>query len=587
MKTSEHFRYDKVLGVVCCYFNPCNYVSRFLNYTTFIQNIKKHGIRVITVEAYSTNSQYRVDKLNNDTISIRCSQLYWMKECLLNIGIKKLLDEGYKNIAWVDADIVFKSPTWPESILNALQHQNVVQVFENSYEEYKGSVEYICHKSVMSQLNKNQNLFNSLLLRQGELGYGYAYKSEILMQCLLYDKAIVGAGDFANAVGCVYTPHNSSRLRADRFFAHTTEDFFSDYCNWATEMEFCTQSRLGYCNEDIIVLHHGNRLHRNYLSREDIIKHHQFRPTHDLTLRKNGIYEISQAKRDMVSDIKKHFLSRNEDKNENTNITQNSVESFKKINFYNKKGDRLKLDTPTSYLLHYKSIFVTDYQNDQKGVTDYINSFADINESNTHTRSKYKINRSEYPWVVVFSKHQHGPKQRANSKHCVVFTKDGAWAKGEYLTSSHKHSICHTYLMYIINDYEELPKNVIFTNDITHSPKSYAWVDNLTDNNGFQSPHTKHRRISLNSNGHIKTQKAWFPHRMLLSKYDFKTWCKATLPASTVPTLYNEGSVFAVTRQNILKHPKNFYESLIETIPVSSYCEEEHYFEYCWETIFS
>ena len=135
MKTFENFQYDKKLGVVCCYFNPCNYRSKFLNYITFIQNIKQHGIRVLTVESYSVNSKYRIDKLNNDTISIKCNQTYWMKECLLNIGIKKLLELGYENIAWVDADIIFKSLTWPNSILQSLKKYQVVQIFENCYEE--------------------------------------------------------------------------------------------------------------------------------------------------------------------------------------------------------------------------------------------------------------------------------------------------------------------------------------------------------------------------------------------------------------------------------------------------------------------
>jgi hypothetical protein len=289
----------------------------------------------------------------------------------------------------------------------------------------------------------------------------------------------------------------------------------------------------------------------------------------------------------MVSDIKRHFLERNEDRNENTNIVQNSDKSLTRINFYDKKGIPLKIGTPNSYLLHYKRIFVSDYQNDNTGVTNYIDSVTTHEESSENQRSKYKINRSEYPWVVVFSKHQHGLKQRVNNKHYVIFTKDGPWAKGEYLTNSHKYSICHTYLMYIINDYEELPKNIIFANDITHSSKIYEWIGSLTENVGFQSPNKKHRRISLNHRGHIKTQKSWFPHRMLLSKYDFKTWCRSIIPGAVVPTRYYEASVFSVTRQSILKHPKSFYESLVETIPVSSYCEEEHYVEYCWETIFS
>ena len=44
---------DKSLGIVCCYFNPCNYQSKYENFVSFYNNLKKQVQDILVVELNS------------------------------------------------------------------------------------------------------------------------------------------------------------------------------------------------------------------------------------------------------------------------------------------------------------------------------------------------------------------------------------------------------------------------------------------------------------------------------------------------------------------------------------------------------
>tara|TARA_A100001037_G_scaffold290243_1_gene302842 strand:+ start:10538 stop:12283 length:1746 start_codon:yes stop_codon:yes gene_type:complete len=581
MKTFENSRYGKKLAVVCCYYNPCNYSSRFLNYITFIENLKRHNIHTVTVEAYSFNSKYRVDKLNINTISVRSTQIYWMKECLLNIGIQRLLDDGYENIVWLDADIIFKSTTWPETLLNELSMNNVVQVFDSCYESTKSGI-YDVGNSTIS-LTHDKKILEGVLGRVGELGYGYAYNSNILSKCKLYDSAILGAGDFANILGCVYESEWDSIIRNDRFFHNTSEDFTQDYINWAKQMSHQVSGKVGYCKEDINVLHHGNRQHRNYISRENIIKHYKFRPTYDLTRSPTGLYIISNRLMDMTRDIERYFKNRKEDDELSHELKLEATTSVKNANFYTESASRIDIQTPSSYLVNYKNIHTTDYTQNYSKVEDYI---LNKNVARNKPVGNRNTSKSDYNFLVVCSRHTKSPIPLVDIPR-VVYSKSGMIVLGEYAMPTHRHSVAHTYLSYIVNEYNELPRHILFFNDITMEDKVSDWVNSSPTSTAYKTYTNTRRRIAIGPDGHLKGRLNWLYRTMKKSKYDFKTWVTSLLPGIKIPTRYTPGSTFSVSRDVIRKRSINFYRGLLNAIPSGGYCEEEHYFECCWESIFS
>ena len=590
MKTFESSKYGKKLAVVCCYYNPCNYSSRFLNYISFIERIKRYNVHVVTVEAYSFKSKYRVDKLNINTISVRCTQSYWMKECLLNIGIRRLLSEGYENIAWVDADIMFKSNSWPESILEGLSTNNVVQIFENCHEKISTEVGqettdtnqlYTHGRSTISN-SSSVDILSSVLSRTGELGYGYAYNSHVLSECKLYDSAILGAGDFANILGCVYNDEHEHMIRNDRFFHNTSEDFIQDYIKWASRMSASVENKIGYCKEDILVLPHGSRRNRKYVTRENIIKRYKFRPTDDLIKSQSGVYTLSNRLVDMSRDIEVYFKDRKEDSSMPLTTKRDASHALTKINFYTEQATHMDIETPASYLMNYKNIHTSDYTNDTESVISYI---LNGNVAKNKPVGDLNNDKSNLPFIVVFSRHTNKPNRLTGIPH-LVYSKSGTIIQGEYTIPTNRHSISHTYITYIINNYSKLPEHILFCNDITMTDEILSWVGSKPTSGSYETHTKRHMRIPMNAKGHLGGKYYWMPIPMKRSTYDFKTWFLSLFPGTTPPSRYVPGSTFCVSRKTIRNRSLGFYQALLKTIPTSGYCEEDHYLECTWQTIF-
>ena len=107
---------NKNLAVVCCYFNHGNYKTKLNNFIEYYEDISQYIDKVLTVELISNNSTQQLPKKVN-SLKVYSDSVLWHKENLLNIGIKQLIDEGYKYIAWLDADILFQDSFWVEEAL--------------------------------------------------------------------------------------------------------------------------------------------------------------------------------------------------------------------------------------------------------------------------------------------------------------------------------------------------------------------------------------------------------------------------------------------------------------------------------------
>ena len=97
------------LAVVSCYFNPCHYKKRLENYKTFREGIIKTKVRFLTVELAFGDDNFELTEFP-EVMQLRTNKnnIMWQKERLLNIGINKVINEGYEKVAWLDADIIFK-----------------------------------------------------------------------------------------------------------------------------------------------------------------------------------------------------------------------------------------------------------------------------------------------------------------------------------------------------------------------------------------------------------------------------------------------------------------------------------------------
>ncbi len=285
------------LGLVACYFNPCKYDRRRLNYLKFYECLGVHKEDLITVELAFDDQVFDLEALDN-RIELRTNTMVWQKEALLNIGIKEALKRGYKNICWLDADIAFNESDWYNRILNALDAHKLVQVFE-ILKRFDDEDTFQVMKSTAASIGNVSEA----------TGFGWACSSSILEDCLLYDKLIVGGGDTL-----IYAAGNG--ILEEWLRKRTTTYRHSTHIvDWANRWYQKTQGDLGYAKNRIETFYHGTLKNRNYLNRYEILRASSFDPSADISVDPStGLLEwLDTNKPGLQNDIRDYFVSRKED----------------------------------------------------------------------------------------------------------------------------------------------------------------------------------------------------------------------------------------------------------------------------------
>lgn len=230
---------NRKVAVITSYFNPLNYTNSFNNYIKFAHNIKKYA-DLFTVEL-SFGKSFQVKEDN--TIQIRgCkNNILWQKEALLNIAIENL-PKKYTDIAWIDCDIIFQDSNWLADLYTALNDYHVVQLFENA-----------------NKLDISNNIFVkksivSCFPNQGEYGFGWAAKRDILEEIKLLDNQIFGGADFVMASAFMNKPS----------IIENKKGFINDEYTrkWLTKATEIIKGKTTYLKSTITHLYHGNAKNR-------------------------------------------------------------------------------------------------------------------------------------------------------------------------------------------------------------------------------------------------------------------------------------------------------------------------------------
>ena len=413
------------LALVCCYFNPCNYISKYFNFLNFYLKISKvENVDVFVIESFDKNSKFRLNENIENVHSIYCQEIYWHKEQLLN----KLLNKhkkDYPYIGWVDGDVEFKNSNWVDNILTKLETNEIVQICREINKESNFRHDFTTTKSVTHYLEQHpESLYKNLYNRLGEPGYGFVYNSKIIQNndTPMYDKAICGSGDFLNLLGYLDIPDFETYIKHDRFF-YNTPDFLNDYMKW----RLCTHktTQISYANNTILVTYHGSQKNRSYVERETILRTHNYSPNINLVInKKTKMFFIHPQK--LRNSIKHYFESRQEDdffaNAMHTSLFKKRVSSL--IRSYDPSFN--KDDEPYVYLKKIKSKI---------------------------TKSESKINNKTQ--IILFTQNDKKSKPKLNEPHDEV----------EVKSPNDKINWSFHYLEYIINNYQDIPKTIVLLND--------------------------------------------------------------------------------------------------------------------------
>ena len=305
------------LYVVSCYFNPVGYASRLENFKVFYDGIKRTGIkhRIVELGRKSQLSSI-VDTSSLIFINQQKDTFIWQKERLLNIAINALPPSCNK-VCWVDCDVVFQNDDWPFQISDALNKYMVVQPFSFVVNLPKGltNVECLDPDSFPMRHNNCSRMYSYILglveskinKGDGHPGFAWAARRSLIHKHQLYDRNILGGGDFVMSRAATFNHYNNKLL--ERYSKYHLADYYA----WA--QPFCddVDMSVNTINLPLFHLYHGKINNRKYDSRLLILKKGSYNPKFDIVKAYNKTWEFTTRGQRLQKQIQNYFQGRKED----------------------------------------------------------------------------------------------------------------------------------------------------------------------------------------------------------------------------------------------------------------------------------
>jgi hypothetical protein len=296
--------------VITTYFNSLNYVSRLRNFTRFMQEMQKVGVRVLVVECAFGDQQFVLPP-SETVIQLRCHSVLWQKERLLNVALHRLPTSVAK-VAWIDADILLENPSWHQEASRRLNDYAVIQLFDSavrlprSYKTYRGKGEAwegfgaTCVSPGRERLGWH---------RHGHTGFAWAARRSLLDACGFFDLSLSGTGDHLMAHG--FMGDWTSPCIEDLVGIGTP--LYRKFRQWAriAARESCQQ--VSFIPGRALHLWHGTTKNRKYNERSRQFKDLRFRPDVDLYLTNEGCWGLTGLNPALETWSDKMFVERNED----------------------------------------------------------------------------------------------------------------------------------------------------------------------------------------------------------------------------------------------------------------------------------
>lgn len=263
--------------IISCFFNPTYSQYRLDAFNKFIKTISHMDYRIIECVIGDTRPQLEeTDKISR----IYTKNLLWHKETLLNKIIRGLPSK-YKYVFWVDADVVFSNKKWLVQGVEAMKKgARVIQPFEYCYHLEKNENENniqienlkifagddklrhpniwrsFCSNIVEDPIHSNSLNYDV----HGHVGFAWGAKREILDECPLYEKALIGGAD-----------HIIAHAAAGQIPHHCISKSFIEDLDavneWSRKFYRIVRGKIGYVKGDLFHIWHGDIKDRQYLKR--------------------------------------------------------------------------------------------------------------------------------------------------------------------------------------------------------------------------------------------------------------------------------------------------------------------------------
>lgn len=297
------------LAAVCCFFDPVGSRARLRNFEVFHRHILASGVPLLVVELAFGDQPFRLEGID-DRLPLRGGDVMWQKERLLNLGIARLLAQGWRKIAWLDADVVFESPDWAERASRALDAAPLCQPFTHAHLRW-----YLRDPGAyMRGAAYQKAVARGPASEFHHTGLAWAARAELLAEAPLYDAGILGSGDVLIYAASHPEPRPPGLARLYEEMASQLPPAMREhYDRWARDFGRRVAGCVSFADGCVQTLYHGPLLRRRYAARSAILRRHDFSPTTDLALDAAGLWRWASDKPGLHRDVAEYFASRAED----------------------------------------------------------------------------------------------------------------------------------------------------------------------------------------------------------------------------------------------------------------------------------
>lgn len=288
---------------ITSFFNPQNHKQKLDNYYIFREQLKRQGVKLLTIECVFKNQWFVLQDKDADLlISVRSDSVLWQKERLLNIALEKLPTEC-RRVVWLDADVIFLNDNWLADTVKLLEDYPVVQCFSQAVYLTKNENWRLLARSGNFQ-DRLVESYGSYYERQSgtELqfktagGFAWAARKDILATNRFFDKSILGGGDWKIISAFIGRPLQ-----------------FDYEISWAQKIYSQVGGKIASVPGVVFHLYHGELSNRLYDKRQQILDKYQFNPSRDLILNKDACWSWSdKANPEFKKAVSQYFQLRNE-----------------------------------------------------------------------------------------------------------------------------------------------------------------------------------------------------------------------------------------------------------------------------------
>lgn len=305
------------IWAITSYFNPAGYRRRLENYRVFRRRL---AVPLVTVELYhgaepelgEGDAEVLVRKHGGDVL--------WQKERLLNLALRALPADCEK-VAWLDCDVVFSRPDWPQDASRLLDRVPLVQLFHERKNLPRGTLpEQETSAADDTTLNSvayklARRLVAPEVVGEGgavgrwgiALGLAWAARRELLDTHHLYDAGVLGGGDRALACAAF------GQMDGLRDAWHANARQLDHFRAWAIPFQDAVRGNVGCIEGAVHHLWHGDRESRRYVERYEAFRRFEFDPFLDIAIGPDGCWRWSTDKPEMHRYVSDYFHGRRED----------------------------------------------------------------------------------------------------------------------------------------------------------------------------------------------------------------------------------------------------------------------------------